>query len=208
MKKWICLIMTLAMVLMLSACAQSGKEENVSGAEETQVAGYQIVDAKTAVVLSDAKLTDIYTLIYEVDEQGQYQSQNPVYDPETEKTLAAGDIVRILQQVDEKCVVEVLKDYSIPFVRGTVDAAVLSTDPAQIALGNMGILRAETSYYDSVNGTVLGQTGPSDSVVEILERSEQWCRFRASTGGEDLEGWIPEDSVSYDFDTETIIPES
>jgi len=208
-RKLFSMILAGLLILALSACAGE-KNENQSSAGsqqgEVQSEGYQKVQAVTAVVTEDAVLTDAYVFNYSVNEDGTYKVTNAGQKLDYEVKVKQGDIVRILTQGESASVVEVL-GFSLPLNRGTIGNDRISTDPELISQGNMASLKEGTCYYDSKNGNTAGSAEDVSLVVEILERSDGWCRFLDDAGGKGLQGWIPETDLFYDFDTEIPVPD-
>ena len=191
-------ILLIAIVLLfVYGCGKSTSEQIVQSKFNNDSQKYYCVQGKTAVLTTDVVLKEVYSIEYSINED-ETVTVNHISNNLGDVTLKSGQIVLALCENDGTTDVMV-PGFSIPFIWGTVDSTIISKDPRQIAQGNMGIIIEGAEYYDKQEGNVIGRMD-TDTRVEIVERSNEWCSFRDVIAGRDSGGWIRTNQINYDFD--------
>ena len=163
-----------------------------------EVTGYDLLDAKTAVLISDAVLTDCYSYLLKegYDTPGTDDSQFYSWITlDSEKDLFRGDIVAVLEKDDGMSRV-VIPYGDLPWLYGYVSSDLLSMDESDILSGNQAILE-NCQAYDTPGENPLHT---ANARAKIIVRENPWAKVQEyGTGTEPY--WVRIADLSFDFDS-------
>lgn len=177
-------------VVSLSACS--------AGVSETKTVECQ---GKTVVLIEDAVLTNGYSHVQH--DGGVFTWEDWEEDSEP-FNLVRGSIVLMLDQEGEMARVYIPTGDAPGSVYGNVPLESLSQEPEDLAQANIAMVN-ECMTYRSADGEEAGKVSGG---VSILDRVEGWCRIVPWVGGDTRVVWIPEENLSYDFDSIVLDRES
>lgn len=179
MKREVCLLLSLAVLSLLSSCGDEQPQPQTIEREAT-----------TAVLLEDAVLSWCYTQL--MDDSGQMFW---VTVPE-DQDLHQGDLVLLVEETEDTAWVLVPPGDTPPGIYGTLPAAVLSQEEADLCQANLADARGVMAY-ESVDGP---EAEELLGLVHVLDRQDGWCQVQTLAGGDIRTFWVLEDTLSYDLD--------
>ena len=163
-----------------------------------EITGYNLLDAKTAVLTADAVLTNCYSYLLKEGygtpgtDDAQFYSWGTF---DFEYKLSPGDIVAVLEENDGKSRV-VIPYGDLPWLYGYVSSDLLSTKEADILSGNQAILE-DCQTYDAPSRNSLY---PTNARGKILSYEGEWAKVQEyGTGAERY--WVQTADLSFDFDS-------
>ena len=196
--KAILIVTVFTLMMLLSSCGL--RDDSGSSDDSNYDDDWEYVMGQSAIVIEDTTMTNCF--YYELKDEKAGPAAGLEWKNSSPKTngLSKADLVVVLEEGANQSIV------CFPFnsdglLYGTVDTDLLKKSRLWIEYSREAVV-FHADVLKAANGEV-EQADVSGNIL-VLEREGDWSHIQTTSGGQDVEGWVPNDALIHDLDGEYI----